>query len=146
MKKAFGYTRVASTKVINRESSIASQEKAISDYCRKNRIKLLNTFSNIGKASAESICPALNRLFKSIQKTSVNYIVITELSRLSKDTIYLLLLKDYLKTVGIKILTVNQPDPYSKYLDELLTRFNAYYSEEIRAKKKTYVDCSCENA
>lgn len=147
VKTAYGYARVASTIVTNRGSSIAGQEEAISDYCRKNKIKLLNTFSDFAKSGIKLNRPALMSLLKSIRKTSVNYLIVTELSRLTKNTKDYLFLKLQLKTVGVEILTVNSPrydvDHYSKFFDEIISAVNALYPR-LKAKKKTYIDCSCE--
>lgn len=101
---AIGYCRIS----ISDQSrySMDGQERAISEYCKKNGLQLLNVFKDEGESSYSFDRPDFNALEKFIRKNKdVQYLLIYDHDRLSRNLAEALLkIKELHDKFGIKVL------------------------------------------
>lgn len=142
MKKAIGYVRVSSEKQVKEGNGLEVQEKAIIDFCEKNKIFLLNIFSDEGISGAEDIekreglaeCFAYLRRYK---EEEIDYVIVQKLDRFARDTILLGYLEFELKKCSCKLLSVDQKfnnDPSGKLMKDIISAFAAFEKNMINMR------------
>ena len=141
MKRAIGYVRVSSEKQVKEGGGLEIQKKAITDYCQKNDIHLLDIFSDEGISGAEDIekRSGLADCFSAIRKSKleVHYVIVQKLDRFARDTILLGYLEFELKKCRCELLAVDQKfnnDPAGKLMKDIISAFAAFEKNMINIR------------
>ena len=71
MKKVIGYCRVSTEIQKEKDNSIKSQIKFITDYCQFNKLDLVNVFKDEGISGKISDRLGLNEMFEEIKRGTV---------------------------------------------------------------------------
>lgn len=80
----FAYIRVSTMKQVIDGFSLSHQEKQLADYCKSNKIQLLNTYSDDGISGGTMNRPGLNKMLSDLRPGMV--VVCSSVSRLSRNT------------------------------------------------------------
>lgn len=138
---AVGYVRTATKGQTQDSISIASQERKIKEYCRKNNIELKRIFKDEGMSGVKLDRPALNQLLTFVKHDRVDMVVCSDIDRLSRNVQYYLTVKSILEKQKIEIVTlsggIRLQDNNS--LNEMLRVFNSLLPRVNRERK--YGDC-----
>ena len=101
---ARGYCRVSTTKQGEDGISLDTQKKRIQDYCANNFIQLEKVYEDV-LSGKDMNRPQLVSLLNDIKKGE--YLIIVELSRLSRSTKDALIILEQVKEKGCKIVCMN---------------------------------------
>ena len=83
---AFAYVRLSQEEAQEGESgSIRNQRQYISDYCERNGITLLQTFSDDGWSGGNFQRPGFQNMLEELKKGKANLVITKDLSRLGRD-------------------------------------------------------------
>lgn len=104
MKRAFGYSRISTRELNKNKHSIEDQKKNIQEYCRKNDLQLIDSYSDFLPPHRYMLDQMIAR---SRQKNAVDVIVVTSKDRLSRDDYELCIIEDFFKKKGIKLIEIN---------------------------------------
>jgi len=85
MKNAYGYTRTATAKQTKESNAIEWQSRAIRKYCKKNKIQLFGIFADIAKSGLNLNRPGIKKMLRQITKKPVDFVVISDSDRLSRN-------------------------------------------------------------
>lgn len=137
MKRAYGYARTATIIQAKESNSIKNQIKRINDYCKKSKIKLLEIFADKGKSGRNLNRPDFKKMLRQIKKDGVDCIVITEISRLSRNFSEYMAIKGSLRRLGIDVLTISDTKqaPEGPLLESIMEAINTFNSELYKAKR-----------
>lgn len=134
MKKAIGYARTATKKQADEFNSIKQQKILIKNYCRKNKIQLLNVFADSGKSGMNLNRPGFKKMLKQAKKRSVDFVIVWDWFRLTRN------LNDYVSTSKkfkqnkTRLISLAHPQsslskPENNLIDNILYSINAFYSQ-----------------
>lgn len=134
-KKAYGYARTATVAQAKEPNSIEVQKKLIKEFCKKNNIKLLGIFTDIGKSGLK-INPGLAKLLKKTKNGGINAVVIKDVSRLTRSATNYFLIKEQLKKAGIEILNISCPDSAAEELVASVFLSVREFDRDIKRRKR----------
>lgn len=128
---AVGYARVARRTRSRKEGSIADQQQKIRQYCRKHGLKLAKIYSEL-ESGATLNRPELTAMLERCSKGNIDYLIIYDSSRLSRETKDCLTIRAVLNKYNVKIVALTgmssfEDDPYSKFFDEIITLANSLH-------------------
>lgn len=143
IETAVGYARTATIKQ-DSKVKISVQEKRIKAYCIKNGVKLSKLYVDLGKSGSNINKPALQKMLSRCSKGDIKYLIVFDISRISRDTKNYLTIKAILAKYKVEIIALtgissSSNDPYSKFFDEILAAVNALYPKlsDIKKRKRT---------
>lgn len=110
MCKALGYIRVSTDEQVKHGQGLEIQRKEIKEYCKKNKIKLLEIFEDAGISGANDINKrkGLNSALEYCKKNDINKLLITKMDRLARDVYIQLWLEKELKICDVEIVSINE--------------------------------------
>lgn len=112
MKEVYGYIRVSTETQAEKGYGLATQENAIKDYCRANKLRLIEIFEDEGVSGTEVNRNGLTDLLASLN--GIKTIVVMNTSRLWRSDNAKVMIKRQLIKADSEILSVEQPT-YSIY-------------------------------
>lgn len=145
IKTAYAYLRVSSRQQVADGVSIDSQKEGIKEYCRNNNIRLVDVFTDCPASANNFNRGGLVRMLGRNTVKPVEYIIATDVDRVSRDYGEYSNLKNQLSELGTHLLFIN--NPLSACIDEILKTTEMLYS---RMRKKrcgcdSPCDCDCRN-
>ncbi len=131
MSLAVGYARV-STRGQLEGVSLDTQQKQISDYAKYRRLSLLRVYTDAGFSGSTLHRPALLEMLQNLSPGM--YVIVTDLSRLSRSTRDSLTLLDDIKKKGAFLVCLN-PDldfssPFGQMMFTILMSFHQLEREQ----------------
>ena len=135
MKKAFAYARFSTD--MQREESIDAQFRAIKEYCSRNKIFLVNTFSDEGISGTTDNRPEFQKMIK--QAEEVDFIIVHKLDRFSRNKYDSAIYKRELSQKNVRVISVleNLDDsPESVILESVLEGMSEYFSKNLSREVK----------
>lgn len=82
MKKAVAYGRYSTD--MQREESIDAQFRAISEYCQRNKIYLINTYADEGISGTTDNRPQFQKMIKDAELGAFDYVIVHKIDRFSR--------------------------------------------------------------
>ena len=137
IKRAVAYARFSSNN--QREESIDAQLRAISEYCKKNNILLVDTFIDEAVSGKTDNRDDFQRMIKSVIKKKVNVdaVLVHKFNRFARNKYDSALYKKRLKDVGVRVISVSQSiddTPEGELLEGFLEVIDQYYTANLAAE------------
>ncbi len=110
-KKAVVYAKVASPAVDTTQQSTDSQERACREWARQNGYEIVGEYQDVcfNDSKLDDRKALIDTIARCQSKTSpIDVLLVTDLDRLSRNTVELLFIKSQIDLNGTKIITVNQ--------------------------------------
>jgi|GEM_PF-2152542 len=109
IRTAIVYVRAYSKETLN-IYDLSEQEKVASDYASKNGYSILKVFREENVSAKNFDRPALKEMLAYIEanKWKVKFLIVTDRTRLSTNSVGLGKLGWFLKTKGIKVISIVQ--------------------------------------
>lgn len=141
VKTAYAYLRVGTCQQNMSGVSIQTQKEEVKAYCRHNNIRLIDVFIDC-PASANNFNRSgfVKMLGRNVVKP-VDYIVATNVDRISRNIREYVNLKNQLFKLGTQFEFPNAPT--IPLFEELVEATDLFYSME--RKRKCDCDCNCRN-
>jgi site-specific DNA recombinase len=128
-KIAYGYIRVSTYMQKEDGISLDTQKKLIEDYCQYKHLDLKNMYCDAGKSAGTMEREGLQTLLTMISKGT--YIIIAELSRLSRNTNDALNILELIKKKGGYLISLNPDIDFSNPVGEMMyTILSAFHQLE----------------
>jgi len=110
MCKALAYIRVSTDEQVKHGQGLEIQRKEIAEYCKHNKIKLLEIFEDAGISGANDINKrlGLNSVLEYCKKNEVDKLLITKMDRLARDVYIQLWIEKELKIHDVEIISINE--------------------------------------
>lgn len=112
MKEVYGYIRVSTETQAERGYGLHTQETAIKDYCKRNRLKLVEIFKDQGVSGTTIDRNGLSDLLSSL--TDIKTVIVMNTSRLWRSDNAKVMIKRQLIKAEVEVLSVEQ-STYSIY-------------------------------
>lgn len=112
MTKVYGYIRVSTLTQVKHGLGLKTQEEAISDYCQKNKLELIQIFKDEGISGTIADRHGLTDLLSSFN--GINKVIVLNSSRLWRNETVKVLVHRELKKAKSDVISIEQPN-YSIY-------------------------------
>jgi DNA invertase Pin-like site-specific DNA recombinase len=140
VKKAFGYLRVSGKSQIEGDG-FDRQEAAIRSYAKKNNIKLVKLFKELGVSGTKDITdrPAFVSMMEALHADGVHLVLVESLGRFARDLMIQESILHDLKRNGFELISVTEPDlcsddPSRKLMRQIMGAFHEYEKAMIVIK------------
>ncbi len=104
-KKTFLYTRVSTDQQTN---GLEAQSRALTDYCRLNRIENYELFADEGISGTKSSRPALDRMMALVKNGEAECVVVYSFSRFARSTTHMLNGLEIMKAHGCNFCSLTE--------------------------------------
>lgn len=129
IKNAYGYIRVSTINQKEEGISLDTQTKRIEDYCKYKNYELHKVYSDAGISGGTMERQQLKDMLNNITKG--NYIIVAELSRLSRNTKDALNILETIKNKGSYLISLNPDIDFSSSIGEMMyTILTAFHQLE----------------
>lgn len=115
---AYGYIRVSTTMQAEEGVSLDTQTNKIEEYCKFKGYVLVHVYSDAGLSGGNANRPALITLLDVIKKD--NYLIVADLSRLSRNNSDAVRIHDKLREKGCKLVSLNPDIDFSTPTGEMM--------------------------
>lgn len=139
IRKAVAYARFSSNN--QREESIDAQLRAISDYCEREHIQLVDIFSDEAQSAKSDNRDDFKNMTDAIFKGNydIDAVLVHKFNRFARNKYDSALYKKRLRDIGIKVVSVTQPiddSPEGRILESMIEAMDEYYSENLALEVK----------
>lgn len=139
IRKAVAYARFSSNN--QREESIDAQLRAISDYCERENIQLVDIYSDEAQSAKTDNRDDFKNMTDAIFKGNydIDAVLVHKFNRFARNKYDSALYKKRLRDIGIKVVSVTQPiddSPEGRILESLIEAMDEYYSENLALEVK----------
>ncbi|HCR35943.1 TPA: hypothetical protein DIU22_02785 [Candidatus Woesebacteria bacterium] len=130
--KCVGYGRISTSSQKEEGFSIDVQQTKIYEKVRELKGELIGIYTDEAKTGTNLNRPGLTALLARCTKGDIDYLVVQDTSRLSRDTkdylgVKALLKKERVEIVALSGMQSQGDDPYSQFLDEVIAAVNALH-------------------
>lgn len=110
MCKAVGYIRVSTEEQVKHGNGMEIQRNEIVEYCKTQKIELLELFEDAGISGANEISKrkGLNELLQYCKDNKVNKVIVAKMDRLARDMYIQLWIEKELKIYDIDIMSIGE--------------------------------------
>jgi len=110
MKRAVAYCRVSTAGQVGEDKfGIESQMDMIREYCKQNKIEVVNWYVDEGVSGAEKHRPALSRLLEGeVENPPVQYVIVAKADRLSRSVELYYGFKSRLADLDLELISVKE--------------------------------------
>lgn len=139
MQTAIAYTRVSSIDQVKDGNSLSTQKCIISEWAKKNDVKVLEWFVEEGESAKTADRTKLKEMLKyTIEHCEeIDFLLVYKVDRLSRQTSDYLAIKEILGKRGIKVYSVSEQfddTPMGKAMEGMSSVF-AQLDNDIRAER-----------
>ena len=139
VRKAVAYARFSSNN--QREESIDAQLRAISDYCERENIQLVDIYSDEAQSAKTDNRDDFKNMTDAIFKGNydIDAVLVHKFNRFARNKYDSALYKKRLRDIDIKVVSVTQPiddSPEGRILESLIEAMDEYYSENLALEVK----------
>lgn len=106
MRQAYSYCRVSGVSQLEK-SGLKRQRKAIADYAKRHKLKIVRSFEEQASGSTESRKQLIEMLVSFKRTPEVRVLIIESISRLGRDLIISEKLISDLKQLGVHLISVH---------------------------------------
>lgn len=142
MNGAVLYTRVSTAEQAKDNNSLAVQEQRLRDYCKHNGLKIIRAFEDAGESARTTERPQFQAMlaFCRQNKKQISHLVVCNLSRFSRDVADTALTVATLESLGIKLVSVDEPvineTAVGKLSRNILASFGQFFSDDLSEKTR----------
>lgn len=104
-KKTFLYARVSTDQ---QATGLEAQSRALTDYCRLNKIENYELFADEGISGTKSSRPALDRMMAMIKANEADCVVVYSFSRFARSTTHMLNGLETMKAHGCNFVSLTE--------------------------------------
>lgn len=115
---ARGYCRVSTAYQSEDGVSLDTQKKRIADHCLYKGLDLIKIYEDSGISGKDMNRPSLRQLLSEVCPDE--YVIVTDLSRLSRNTRDALSMFEHLKDKGVKFVCLNPDIDFSTPIGEMM--------------------------
>lgn len=90
------------------DQTTEQQEMKTEEYCRNNSIEIYKKYSEVGQSGAKESRPQLNKMLEDMRAKKFDTIIVLKYDRLGRSTIHLLQVLEEMKSLGVRLVAVNQ--------------------------------------
>ena len=145
--RAVLYARFSSDN--QREESIDAQLRAMREYCKRNKVVIVNEYCDHAKSATTDDRPEFQKMIHESKKCEFDLVIVHKLDRFSRDRYDSAYYKRELKKCGVSLISVleNLDDsPESIILESVLEGMSEYYSrnlarEVMKGMRETALQC-----
>lgn len=145
-KMSLGYGRVSTDDQAQEGLSSEVQVQKIQEEAEKMNVPLAEpVYFDDGKTGTNVNRVGLQTMLARCKQGDIKYLIVQDTSRLSRNTVDYLSIKQILKDYGVQIVSINQPmtsddNPYSQFIDEITASANALHPRVTSMKVKITAD------
>ena len=128
-KTAVAYARFSSDK--QRSESVDAQVRAIKEYCKNRKIRLLKVYADSAISGTVDNRPEFQKMIKEVTHTPCDYVVVHKLDRFARNRYDSAINERKLNQCGIQVLSVLEnfdDSPEAVILKSVIVGMNEYYS------------------
>lgn len=134
--KAVAYIRVSTEQQKQYGAGLEIQKQQIQEYCQKNKIKLVEVFSDEAVSGAKENREGINQLLEYIAENKIDRVIIQKYDRLSRDTYYGLWIRKELKKLEVELLSIAEEsfsgtDPINELMQNIIYSFAEFEKSRI---------------
>jgi predicted site-specific integrase-resolvase len=144
-KTALIYLRVAADQQTKEKASVTKQKEICLGVVKRQRFicsENADIYMDIGKSGQNTSRPGLNKMLKRCQSDkSVKALIVHDISRLSRDRIDFVIIRQQLKKSGIRLISATEPisdTPEGEMLAGMLSAVAEFYA----ASEKKHCRCA----
>ncbi len=129
------YARYSSDR--QNEQSIEGQLRVISEYAKREKIKVVNTYIDRAMTGRNDDRPDFLRMIEDAKQRNFGYVLVYKFDRFSRDRFNSLLYKQQLGKYGVKVVSVTEPITEGSQgilIEGMLDAYAEYYSAELAEK------------
>lgn len=140
MEKKAGLYHRASKK----EQTIEQQVVKTKEFCEREGIEIYKIYSEVGESGAKNSRPQLNEMLTDMRKKKFNIVIVLKYDRLGRSTIHLLQTLEEMKSLGVRLIAVEQnidtSTPMGKWFVTNLISLTEMEREMIRERTQDKLD------
>jgi len=115
---AYGYIRVSTSMQAEEGISLVTQSNRIAEYCKFRGYNLVKIYEDAGLSGGNANRPGLTEVLSILKKG--DYLVVAELSRLSRNSSDAVKLHTQFREKGIKLVSLNPDIDFSTAVGEMM--------------------------
>jgi DNA invertase Pin-like site-specific DNA recombinase len=122
-RKVIGYTRVSTAEQVN-GFGLEVQERAIRDYCKAHRLRLVRVLSDGGQSGSNGLDDrvGLAEAIALVERKEVDGLIVYRLDRLARKLLFQETVMGRMRDAGAEVVSVTEPDIDSEDETRVLVR------------------------
>ena len=139
---AIGYGRVSTKEQADGNHSLENQRRDIPAFCQQRQFECLSYFDDPGASGDNLDRAGLQQALAFIRKNKgkVHYLVVTELSRLSREAKDQAHVMCEVRKFGVEVMSIREPNvdgtPAGKLFANMIGSFNQYFLDSLKVRTK----------
>lgn len=134
------YCRVSTDEQAKEGYSLEAQQNINTQKAKELEYRVAGVFVDEGQSATVSNRPEFLKMLDEVEKNPTNAIIVYNTDRFARNAADHFMIKERLKKVGTRLISVAQPmldeSPEGKLLDTFMAGINQFYSEDLSRKTK----------